>query len=189
LGIVLADVAGKGISGALLMANLQANLRSQYALALQDLPGLLRSVNQLFYENTDDHSYATLFFGDYDDSTRQLRYVNCGHLPPLLLRTNGGVERLRPTATVLGLFERWECTLAEVGFSPDDILALYTDGVTEAPSAAGEDFGECRLLETLKSHSHLPAESLLQSVVEAVEQFSGGQQHDDVTLVIARSLA
>jgi serine phosphatase RsbU (regulator of sigma subunit) len=189
LGFVLADVAGKGISGALLMANLQANLRSQCALALQDLPGLLKSVNQLFYENTDDHSYATLFFGDYDDSTRRLRYVNCGHLPPLLLRTNGGVERLMPTATVLGLFEKWECTVAEVQISRGDILTLYTDGVTEAPSAAGEDFGECRLLETLKSHSHLPVGSILQSVVEAVEQFSGGQQYDDVTLVIARSLA
>jgi serine phosphatase RsbU (regulator of sigma subunit) len=189
LGFVLADIAGKGISGALLMANLQANLRSQYATALQDLPGLLRSVNQLFFENTDDHSYATHFFGDYDDSTRRLRYVNCGHLPPMLLRKNGGVERLLPTATVLGLFEKWECTLAEVGITPGDILALYTDGVTEAPSAAGEDFGESRLLETLKSQSHLPVGSLLQSVVEAVEQFSGGQQHDDVTLVIARSLA
>jgi serine phosphatase RsbU (regulator of sigma subunit) len=189
LGLVLADVAGKGISGALLMANLQANLRSQYAVALQDLPGLLRSVNQLFYESTDDHSYATLFFGDYNDSTRGLRYVNCGHLPPLLVRANGSVERLLPTATVMGLFEKWECTVAEAALSPGDLLALYTDGVTEAPDATGEDFGESRLLETLKSQSHLPVESLLQSVVEAVEQFSGGQQHDDVTLVIARCLA
>ena len=189
LGFVLADVAGKGISGALLMANLQANLRSQCAVALHDLPGLLRSVNQLFYENTDERSYATLFFGDYDDSTRRLRYLNCGHLPPLLVRANGGVERLLPTATVLGLFEKWECTVAEMAFSPGDILALYTDGVTEAPNSAGEDFGEGRLLETLKSQSHLPVPSLLQSVVEAVGQFSAGQQYDDVTLVIARSLA
>ena len=158
-------------------------------MALHDLPGLLRSVNQLFYENTDERSYATLFFGDYDDSTRRLRYVNCGHLPPLLVRANGGVERLLPTATVLGLFEKWECTAAEMVFSPGDILALYTDGVTEAPNSAGEDFGEGRLLEILKSQSHLPVPSLLQSVVEAVGQFSAGQQYDDVTLVIARSLA
>lgn len=189
LGIVLADVAGKGISGALLMANLQANLRSQYAVALQDLPGLLRSVNQLFYENTDERSYATLFFGDYDDSTRRLRYVNCGHLPPLVVCPNGGIERLLPTATVLGLFEKWECAVADVGLCPGDILVLYTDGVTEAPNEAGEDFGEGRLLETLKSQSHLPVGPLLQSVVEAVERFSNGTQHDDVTLVIARSLA
>ena len=86
LAMVLADIAGKGVSGALLMANLQANLRSQYALALDDLPRLLTSVNRLFYENSDDASYATLFFADYDDSSRKLRYANCGHLPPALLR-------------------------------------------------------------------------------------------------------
>ncbi len=90
LALVLADIAGKGVSGALLMANLQANLRSQYALALDDLPRLLGSVNHLFYENTSENSYATLFFGDYDDSSGRLRYVNCGHLPPLLLRAGGG---------------------------------------------------------------------------------------------------
>jgi sigma-B regulation protein RsbU (phosphoserine phosphatase) len=100
LALVLADIAGKGISGALLMANLQANLRSQYAVALDDLPRLLKSVNQLFHENSSDSSYATLFFADYDDSSRRLRYVNCGHLPPLLLRADGQLERL--TATTRG---------------------------------------------------------------------------------------
>jgi serine phosphatase RsbU (regulator of sigma subunit) len=85
VALVLADIAGKGISGALLMANLQANLRSQYAMALENIRQLLASVNRLFYESTGDSSYATLFFADYDDSTRRLRYVNCGHLPPLLL--------------------------------------------------------------------------------------------------------
>ena len=113
LALVLADIAGKGVSGALLMANLQANLRSQYAMAVDDLPRLLASVNRLFYESSDDASYATLFFADYDDSSRKLRYANCGHLPPLLLRAEarrirlGGpkVERLRSTCTVMGLFE------------------------------------------------------------------------------------
>lgn len=90
VALVLADIAGKGLSGALLMANLQANLRSQYAMALENLRQLLTSVNRLFYENTDESSYATLFFADYDDTTRRLRYVNCGHLPPLLLRTAQG---------------------------------------------------------------------------------------------------
>ena len=93
LAMVLADIAGKGVSGALLMANLQANLRSQYAIAVDDLPRLLTSVNRLFYENSDDASYATLFFADYDDSSRKLRYANCGHLPPLLLRASGSSQR------------------------------------------------------------------------------------------------
>src|SRR5271157_2345232 len=127
LALVLADIAGKGISGALLMANLQANLRSQYAIALDDLPRLLASVNRLFYENSDDASYATLFFADYDDSSRKLRYANCGHLPALLLRARASsqeapnqdqapqhnVERLRSTCTVMGLFEDWHCEIVE----------------------------------------------------------------------------
>jgi serine phosphatase RsbU (regulator of sigma subunit) len=195
LALVLADIAGKGVSGALLMANLQANLRSQYAIAVDDLSRLLASVNRLFYESTDDASYATLFFADYDDTTRKLRYANCGHLPPLLLRagrsaTDQGsgtpkVEWLRSTCTVMGLFEAWRCEVAEVQLAPCDTLVLYTDGITEATNSAGEEFGESHLLDTLASHSHLPVKSLLQAVVGAVQQFSSEQQ-DDITLVIAR---
>ncbi len=196
VALVLADVAGKGVSGALLMANLQANLRSQYALALEDLPRLLGSVNHLFYENTADNSYATLFFADYDNSTRRLRYINCGHLPPLLLRAapacDGAgahlraVEHLGPTSTVLGLFDDWQCVSAEVQLAPGDILMLYTDGVTEAPNAEGEEFGESRLIETLRCHRGLPVASLLATVERAVQQFSGAEQADDITVVVAR---
>jgi len=199
LALVLADIAGKGVSGALLMANLQANLRSQYAVAVDDLPRLLTSVNRLFYENSDDASYATLFFADYDDSSRKLRYANCGHLPPLLLRAGASsqdqapqhnVERLRSTCTVMGLFEDWHCEIAEVQLAPGDMLVLYTDGVTEATNADGEEFGESHLLDTLGGQSHLPVGLLLQAVVDAVQQFSiGSEQQDDITLVIARSLA
>jgi sigma-B regulation protein RsbU (phosphoserine phosphatase) len=207
LGLVLADVAGKGISGALLMANLQANLRSQYAVALDDLPQLLKSVNQLFYENTSESSYATLFFADYDDSSRRLRYVNCGHLPPLLLRAGNdpsnsrvipaqagihsveaapAVERLQSTCTVLGLFERWECSVAEVQLAPGDTLVMYTDGATEAASATGEEFGEERLIEILRAQHHLPVPLLLETIVATVQEFSDHKQADDITLVIAR---
>jgi sigma-B regulation protein RsbU (phosphoserine phosphatase) len=186
LALVLADIAGKGISGALLMANLQANLRSQYALALNDLRRLLTSVNQLFYENSGTTSYATLFFGDYDDRSRWLRYVNCGHLPPLVQRADGAVERLTATATVLGLFEHWECQVGEVQLAAGDTLILYTDGITEAENAEGEQFGECRLVETMATGRQLPVPSLLQSIVGTVQKFSAGEQADDITLVLAR---
>jgi serine phosphatase RsbU (regulator of sigma subunit) len=186
LALVLADIAGKGISGALLMANLQANLRSQYAVALDDLPRLLKSVNQLFYENSSDSSYATLFFADYDDSSRRLRYVNCGHLPPLLLRAEGQLERLTATNTVLGLFEKWECAVAEVQLAVGDILILYTDGVTEAENAQEEQFGESRLVETVLAHRNQPLSSLHEIIVTTVQKFSNGEQADDITLVVAR---
>jgi sigma-B regulation protein RsbU (phosphoserine phosphatase) len=198
VALVLADIAGKGISGALLMANLQANLRSQYAMALENIRQLLASVNRLFYESTGDSSYATLFFADYDDSTRRLRYVNCGHLPPLLLhgcqssptaREQRAVEQLGATCTVLGLFDNWECCVAEVQLAPGDTLILYTDGVTEATSAEGEEFGEFRLLATVNTHCDLPAAALLQQIIADVQQFSGGEQGDDITLVVARCSA
>ncbi len=186
VGIVLADIAGKGISGAMLMANLQANLRSQYAVALTDLPGLLRSVNHLLYENTAEASYATLFFAVYEDSGRRLRYVNCGHCPPMLLRSNGTIERLTATATVLGLFDNWECSVEEVTLTPGDTLVVYSDGVTEAATAEGEEFGESRLGETLCLQRHLPVSDLLKTIVATVQKFSDGEQADDITLVIAR---
>ncbi len=193
VALVLADIAGKGLSGALLMANLQANLRSQYAMALEDLRQFLTSVNRLFYENTDESSYATLFFADYDDTTRRLRYVNCGHLPPLLLRTSQrrtsgkpAVERLTATSTVLGLFEDWQGDVAEAHLAPEDILVMYTDGVTEATDGNEEEFGEGRLLETLNEHQDLSAPALLQAVIECVQQFQDGEQADDITLAVAR---
>jgi serine phosphatase RsbU (regulator of sigma subunit) len=203
LALVLADVAGKGISGALMMANLQANLRSQYAAALEDPRRLLSSVNHLFYENTDEGSYATLFFGTYDDSGRCLRYINCGHLPALILRANASaeseppgasssmcaVERLSATSTVLGLFENWEASTGETRLSPGDTVVLYTDGVTEAMNHDGEEFGESRLIDVLKMHLSLPPKALLESIVETVQNFSGGDQTDDITLIVARSVS
>jgi len=187
LGIVLADIAGKGISGALLMANLQANLRSQYATALEDLPRLLESVNRLFYENTPDDRYATLFFADYSDAGRTLRYVNCGHNPPLLLRADGRLERLAATATVLGMFRKWKCEAGETTLAPGDLLVMFTDGVTEAADASGEEFGEARLAETVRSLAGTSAQAMLDGIVAAVERFSGGVQSDDLTLVVTRA--
>src|SRR5215471_2053496 len=187
LGIVLADIAGKGVPGALLMANLQANLRSQYAMAVDDLPRLLTSVNRLFFQNTDTASYATMFFADYNDATRLLRYSNCGHLPPLLVRPAAtNVERLHATCTVLGMFEAWQSEVTEVMLAPGDTLVLYTDGITEAENSAGEEFGESRPIEMLRDFSRLPVEQLKDAVVRTVRQFSGGEQGDDITLVIGR---
>src|SRR6202007_26874 len=125
---------------------------SQYALAQQDLARLLSAVNRLFYKNTESSHYATMFFGLYDDATRKLRYANCGHNPPLLLRREGAAERLMATAPVLGAFENWTCSVAEVQLAAGDVLAIYTDGITEAANAAGEEFGEDRLLQLLEAN-------------------------------------
>jgi serine phosphatase RsbU (regulator of sigma subunit) len=189
LGFVIADVAGKGIAAALLMANLQANLRSQFALALEQPQRMLQKVNRLFCDNTPDGAFATLFFGDYDDSSGFLRYVNCGHLCALLLRREGTCDRLESTSTVLGIFKTWECAVGESSLRRGDLLALYTDGVTESMDHEFEEFGEDRLVESLRRHRHHPPQSLLTSVVADVRAFSPREQHDDITLIIAKRSA
>jgi sigma-B regulation protein RsbU (phosphoserine phosphatase) len=187
LGIVLADISGKGIAAALLMANLQANLRSRYMVALEDPHQLLQSVNRLFVENTPEDSYATLFYADYDDANHCLRYANCGHNPPLLLRANGEIERLEATATVLGLFSKWNCEVKKASLGPGDVLVIYTDGITEAPNQDGEEFGESRLLEIVHAHKKVEVREMLSAILAEVQQFSGASQADDLTLVIARA--
>ena len=186
LGLVIGDVAGKGIAAALLMANLQATLRSQCAIALDQPQRFLRSVNQLFYENTADGAYATLFFAEYDEGMRRLRYANCGHLSALLLRRDNNLERLDSTCTVLGLFEEWECSIEGRELFSGDTLALYTDGITESCNAAGEEFGEQRLIEALRQHRDLSSQALLASIVDEVRRFSPREQHDDITLIVAK---
>ncbi|HUM06432.1 MAG TPA: SpoIIE family protein phosphatase [Terriglobales bacterium] len=184
LGLVLGDISGKGIAGALLMANLQANLRSQCTVAWDEPERLLKSVNQLFCDNTPDNAYATLFFAEYDDQMRRLRYANCGHPSAFLLR-DGAVVELESTCTVLGLFAEWKCAVRECSLRESDTLVLYTDGVTESFNAAGEEFGENRLLDALHKNRNLPPGDLLAAVVQEIQRFSSGEQHDDITLIVA----
>jgi len=186
LCLVIGDVAGKGIAAALLMANLQANLRSQCAIALDDLARLMQSVNRLFCENTPDNAYATFFFSEYNDLTGRLRYANCGHLPALLVRANDNVERLESTATVIGRFPQWECSIGETSLFAGDTLALYTDGVTEAENPDGEEFGEQRLLDCLRLHRDLASHLLVSTVIDAVGRHSPREQQDDITLIVAK---
>lgn len=186
LGLVIADISGKGIAAALLMANLQANLRSQCAMAIDEPQRLLQSINRLFCENTPDGAYATFFFSDYDDQAGRLRYANCGHLSALLVRSDDRVERLASTATVLGLFKEWDCWVGETNLFAGDTLALYTDGVTEAVNGDGEEYGEQRLLDCLQRHRDLPSYSQVAAVIDDVRRYSPHEQQDDITLVVAK---
>jgi serine phosphatase RsbU (regulator of sigma subunit)/catechol 2,3-dioxygenase-like lactoylglutathione lyase family enzyme len=196
MGLVIGDISGKGTAAALLMANLQAHLRSQCPaywsrpytpFALGQPERLLRSVNQLFCQNTTEGSYATLFFAEYDDSAKLLRYANCGHLPGLVLTNDGRLERLEPTCTVLGLFREWDCSVGERTLCPGDMVALFTDGVTEARNDADEEFGEDRLIDALQQNRQLPSQVSLAAVLEALRGFNQSrEQHDDVTLLVAR---
>ena len=186
LGLIIGDVSGKGIAAALLMAHLQASLRSQSALAVDQPEVMLRWVNSVFYDNTSDNAFASLLFAEYDDATRRMRYANCGHLSGLLLRRDGKLERLESTGTLLGLFKEWNCSLREQELHPGDVLALYTDGITEACNEQGEEFGEWCLIESLRQHRELSCQALLTAVVDAVRQFSPQEQQDDITAIVAK---
>jgi serine phosphatase RsbU (regulator of sigma subunit) len=186
LGLVVGDIAGKGIAAALLMANLQANLRSQCAIAFNQPQRFLQLANRLFYENSPESAYATLFFAEYDDRARHLRYVNCGHLSALLLRQDGSLERLGSTSTVLGLFKEWDCSTGECPLLCGDTFALYTDGITESFDAGGEEFGEQRLVESLRRHCDESSSELVASIVNDVRVFSPHEQFDDMTLIVAK---
>jgi phosphoserine phosphatase RsbU/P len=184
LGFVLADVSGKGVAAALLMANLQACFRSQSQDALRQPASMLKAVNKLFCESTPPEHYATLFFGNYDDRSRRLRYVNCGHLPPILLRANGTVERLPPTATVLGVFLNWSSEEGSVDLAPGDMLVLFSDGVTEAGVETEAEFGEDGLLRVIRENRAGSAETLVNAIISAV----AGEKEDDVTVVAIRAV-
>lgn len=186
LAFVLADIAGKGIAASLLMANLQANMRSQMVTAIDHPERFLSSVNRLLFENTGPNAYATLLFATYDNATCRLRYANCGHLPGLILHADGTIDRMEATCTVVGLFADWSCSIQDACLGPGDTFALYTDGVTESPNSAGEEFGDQRLLDSLRRHNALDACAMAHAVVQDVAHFSAAGQFDDITLILAK---
>lgn len=188
LAVAVGDVSGKGIPAALLMANLQASLRSQPAELQENPVALLTRTNQQFFQSTGADRFATLFYGIYDDARRALRYVNCGHCPPLLLRANGKEERLSPTALPLGAFAKWTAEESEVRLHAGDTLLIYSDGVSEAENARGEDFGEARLEQAVRSVATAgSAKEIAQLLARRVSDFCGSSQTDDLTVVAVRA--
>ncbi len=190
LAFAIGDVAGKGISAALLMASIQSIMRTQ--LASGDGHSTCKVVAQLnkqLYANTSAEKYATFFFGIFDESGRKLTYTNAGHLPPLLLHA-GEVTPLEVTGTVVGAFPMLTYGEQTVELLPGDLLVSYTDGITEPENAYGEEFGEQRLAETILKHQDLEAKEIAEKIIEAVMQWSNAPElPDDMTIVIAQGLA
>lgn len=199
LGFALGDISGKGIAAALLMASLQALLRSHAPLRGQDVSGLISDVNRLLFGSTDSSKYATFFYGLYDDHARALTYVNAGHNPPMLFRplghgsplsgANPGAEvlRLEASGTVIGLLPNASYEQASVGLHPGDVLLIYTDGISEAMNSRDEEFGEDRLQSLVAANLRLSAVELQRLILAEIERFvAGAPQHDDMTLVVAK---
>ncbi len=186
LGFAIGDVSGKNMASALVRATLQASLRTVTKLGVDDLEQSLALVNRLLFESTPEPMYATLFFAEYDETSRKIRYANCGHPAPLLCGQKG-VSRLDTTSQVLGLFSDWKGSIGEVQLRADGTLLVYTDGITEATNDAGEEFGESRLLAMLETQNG-PLPAFLQKCVHEVCRFGASDQRDDLTLVALRGL-
>jgi sigma-B regulation protein RsbU (phosphoserine phosphatase) len=193
LGVAIGDVAGKGISAALMMASLQASLRGQTMTGPDDLAGVVGRVNRLVYDVSSPERYATFFFARYDPRTRKLTYVNAGHNPPMLLRRRDGqwqLQRLEQGGTVVGLFPHFDYTQDSVELAPGDLLAAYTDGISEAMNEREEEWGEDQLLAVLKQCSSLSAADTIARIMDAADSFTAGaKQYDDMTMVVLKVAA
>ena len=188
LGLALGDIAGKGVSAALLMASLQALLRGQAKQLADEPASLVSHINEALAESMDPSKFATFFYAVYDSAARTLNYVNAGHNPPFLLRTGTAmVSRLRPTGMALGFDPAAEYGQGTETLDQGDLLLAFSDGLTEALNEAGEEFGEARAAGLLVGNRHLGANDLQRVVSGELEVFCGrAPQHDDVTIVVAR---
>jgi phosphoserine phosphatase RsbU/P len=203
LAVAIGDVAGKGISAALLMASIQSIIRTQLAAGLPlaaaagnghglahfSTASIVGQLNRQLYASTAPEKYATFFFGAYDERSRILTYTNAGHLPPLLLR-GGEVTLLEVTGTVVGLFPSIAYQEQSIELRANDLLIAYTDGITEPENAYGEEFGSERLVETALLYQNSEPKEIVAKIMEAVRQWSTAPElPDDMTVVIARGLA
>jgi sigma-B regulation protein RsbU (phosphoserine phosphatase) len=190
LGIALGDIAGKGISAALLMTSLHAMLRSHALLGSDDLATLASDINRLLYQATDAARYATFFYGVFEADSRRLRYVNAGHIPPILIRPEdsaGTFHRLCEGGPVIGLLPEPAYEPGSVALRPGDVIVIVSDGISEAENPEGDMFGEERVARLVAEHAHDSETEIHDRIVEAVLDFrAGAPQGDDTTLIVAK---
>lgn len=180
--ICIADVAGKGMPAALLMSNVQAVLKS-FASDEVAPSEVCTRVNSIMCHNIVAHRFITCFYALLDTQSQTLSYTNAGHCLPMLIR-DGDCARMKEGGPVLGVFPEHRYMEEEIQLRTGDCLALFTDGVTEARNASGDEFGEDRLQELLMVGQKLHAAELRDRIMAAVSEFSDGHVQDDATLMI-----
>ena len=195
LGLAIADVAGKGMPAALLMSTVQATLRSLTARngsntpAPSELSSIVSKLNRLLFNTTNGEHYVTFFYATFDETTQRLTYVNAGHNPPLYLQADSDFEvrQLTSGGLVAGAFEHAAYEQETVQMKPNDLLFLYTDGLSEALNVEGEEFGTNRIMDTLRSIKTLSADQIRDVVVRRVKEWCSGMSlYDDLTFVVMK---
>ena len=186
LGIVIADVAGKGSGAALLMAYFSGSLIVE-SRTMEDLAGISAKLNNSIHGKSDSNVFISFFMGILDPEKEEMTYVNAGHSPPLLLNSSGGDQMLMGTGLCLGMLPDVRYRTETVPLRAGDLLCVYTDGIVERQDGSGEPFGEDRLIETLRKSSGLRARDMVNTVFETVDAFSENlEPEDDMTLIILK---
>ncbi len=184
IGLVIADVSGKGVPAALLVSQLQAIFKSEVRTG-KDLSAMMATVNQIVTESTSPEKFATLFYADWNPVTRQFNYVNAGHNYPIVVRENGTVEQLSIGGLVLGVIPTAAFERGSVQLAAGDLVLLYTDGLSELNNPEGEEYGEERLIRLLRENAHLSAEAIKTKIIRDATRFSLGELgFDDLTLIV-----
>jgi sigma-B regulation protein RsbU (phosphoserine phosphatase) len=186
IGLVVADVTGKGMPAAILVSTLHSAIHLLLERAAPDEETIAK-LNQHIAESSGANKFITMLLVEIDPRGDRLGFLNAGHNPGLLLRADGTVERLTASGLPLGLLRSATYTYRQVAHGPGDLLCLYSDGITECVSPADEEFGEDRLIEYLAHHRAAPLSELLSGLEHAVTEFAAGQpQADDQTIVLVR---
>ncbi|HET8548577.1 MAG TPA: SpoIIE family protein phosphatase [Bryobacteraceae bacterium] len=201
VAVAMGDVAGKGISAALLMATIQSSVRMEMRAFLEtraaapgvtstrqriSISAVVSQLNKHLYEFTAAEKYATFFSGIYEAATSTLTYTNAGHLPPMLVR-DGRCSRLEVNGTVVGAFPFSSYEETRLGLEPGDLLVLFTDGITEAEDAYGEMYGEDRLSDLVCRNAHRDNDVIIAEIMQSVRQWTGSDElQDDMTLLLIR---
>jgi sigma-B regulation protein RsbU (phosphoserine phosphatase) len=183
VGVSIADVIGKGLPAALLMSNLQAAVRA-FATAGADPSQTVGSVNRLLCRNIESGKFVTFCYLLLDTAARRLSFANAGHFPPLLMRADGSVERLATTGLVLGVASDWSYGTGTLDLGPGDRLVCFTDGITEALSPDGDEFGDDRLVACVRAGRRQTADALADAILAAVTSWTSTGPQDDATLIV-----
>lgn len=187
LGICIADVVGKSVSAALLMANVQASVRA-FATESASPSELCRRVNSVLCSSIGTGKFVTFFYGVLDAERGMFEYTNAGHLLPIILRATGDVQELTNGGAVLGVFPEWKYQDSRLRFHPGDRLLLFTDGITEAALPEGDEFGDESLIAGARRYAGKSTAELVTSLLAEVKQFCASQLRDDATLIVISSM-
>jgi sigma-B regulation protein RsbU (phosphoserine phosphatase) len=188
IAMLVGDASGKGVAAALMMASVQASLRTAAQFTGDNLAGLFRAVNVQACASSLADRYATLFYGVLNRVALTLRYVSAGHNPPAVVHRDGSLDWLEPTGAPVGLFPDATWHEEVYHLHPGDLVLAYTDGVIEASSPAGEEWGIDGLLQAAKTRGIQSADQLVRSILDSMDGFTGGVQTDDATVAILRAI-